>query len=294
MQIRGQEAVNLHLVENAQNRHVRDASYDLSVEMVIVNGQSQTLPFTLKPQHMCTIVSKERVCIKEGFVAFAQPKTDLCQRGLLALSTGIIDLGYNGKLSTTAINFSQGSIELRSDDAFLRVTFHQVKPNTGLPPIETTAVSDINYISKKLDDSKLYPQTFLDIPKHLRDFSHELFKDVLSLVGSRFQWYVAVIALGFALVLGAGGIMLNSANKQDNKKSVDEIRDLVMQQLSNTNVVAQNNDLLRQYDAAISNIQAGLHTYSLANDANRTNWEEIKLEVQILESNQPGKEAQFK
>src|SRR6185369_3739554 len=94
MQLRGQEAVNNGLVELALEKHVRDASYDLSIGTVIVGGEVQALPFALEPQHMCVIVSRERVCIKEDFVAFAQPKTDLCERGLLALSTGIIDPGY--------------------------------------------------------------------------------------------------------------------------------------------------------------------------------------------------------
>ncbi len=114
------------LISNLEESKFRDISYDLSIDTVIRNGVEISGPeFSVWSYEMVIFVSKETVAIPPGLVGYAMPKTGLCNRGILALNTGIINPGYKGRFSSTAINFREKAVRLKQGDPFLRIIFHE-------------------------------------------------------------------------------------------------------------------------------------------------------------------------
>src|SRR5690606_38690946 len=88
MQLTGPECCRRSIIQNHDPRSARIGSYDLQVDKVVASGKEYTRPFSVKPQQMFILVSKETVTVPPGY---ALPKTSLCQQGILPLSTGILD-----------------------------------------------------------------------------------------------------------------------------------------------------------------------------------------------------------
>lgn len=221
MQLTGYESVATGIIGTPSASNTQSASYDLSADRVIINGQTENLPFSLPPQHMCVIISKEHVKIPPDFVGYALPKTRLCQRGLLTLNTGILDPGYDGLISTTAINFRSESIEIRPDDPFLRIVIHQVKPFP--PPAGSVAsiqnLSDEKYIEAREGESADYPATFLDIPSSLESVANRIHDRVFHNLGLALAGWIAILGLAFSVA--------NVAYTHFGAKSaVKEVRDI--------------------------------------------------------------------
>jgi dUTPase len=128
MQLTGPGAVREGLVVQTSEVKARPASVDLSVGVVVINGKEFKQPVEIKPQQMFVIISKERVQVGAGFVGYAMPKTSLCNEGILCLNTGILDPGYEGLISTTAINFVEDSYLITPGEHFLRLVFHRLEP----------------------------------------------------------------------------------------------------------------------------------------------------------------------
>src|SRR2546428_10789007 len=106
MPLTGREILENGIVQGGREDRIRDASYDLSIELIIRGGKKdlggEWGRWEITPHEMFIMVSKETVRVPPGFVGYAMPKTGLCNRGILAFNTGIIDPGYQGRLSSTA------------------------------------------------------------------------------------------------------------------------------------------------------------------------------------------------
>jgi deoxycytidine triphosphate deaminase len=103
----------------------RPSSYDLRIDCVIDSaGTIYYDSYILKPQEVAWVVSKETLQLPDYITATAHIKTGLCNDGILALNTGIVDPGWDGPLSTPLLNFGKTSHVLRSGDQFLRLLFH--------------------------------------------------------------------------------------------------------------------------------------------------------------------------
>jgi deoxycytidine triphosphate deaminase len=203
MQLTGHESINNNLVKNHNSSCTRTSSYDLTVDTVIQDGVVFTRTKTIEPQHVFVVVCKEHVKVPDGHVAYIFPKTSLCQEGILSLSTGIIDTGYEGLISTSAINFGKEAFSVSPGKPFLRIVFHQL---TGVQSTGNAAiVSDDNtYVQNRIEDSKQFPLTFMNIPAYFDKFS----KEVKTMVYSDFsnKIVIAITILGFALAIIMGGL----------------------------------------------------------------------------------------
>lgn len=175
MPLTGPEAANLDLVVSTDGVSSRPASIDLRVGCIIIKGKEYRTSVTIKPQQMFILVSNERVKVRAGLVGYAMPKTSLCKEGILCLNTGIVDPGYDGLISTTAINFDQDSFTIAPGDPFLRLVFHRLRGAgaTGLaePGLST---SDSAYIKEAKNNSKQFPGTFLDIPGQIETITKKV------------------------------------------------------------------------------------------------------------------------
>lgn len=140
---------------------------------------------------MLTLVSKERIEMKNGYVAYALPKTGLAKDGILALSTGIVDPGYSGKLSTVAINFDKEAYRIKPGDPFLRLVFHTLSDDVSDNLVTQT---DEEYIDEHIRDSMRHPATFLDVPGQLKKISEQV-------LGRQTRALVTVLAI-FTVIFG--------------------------------------------------------------------------------------------
>ena len=127
MQLSGRSTKDRVVVYNGDEASIRLGSYDLRIGKIIVSGKIYKDNYIIQPQEMVILISQERVRIPRNLVGYALPQTNLGQEGILALSTGIIDPGYEGLISTAAINFEQAPRCVRFGDRFLRLVFHEIE-----------------------------------------------------------------------------------------------------------------------------------------------------------------------
>lgn len=217
MQLTGHQSVINNFVKNHNSSCTRTSSYDLTVDKVIQDGVVSTRTKSIKPQHVFVVVCKEHVKVPDGYVAYIFPKTSLCQEGILSLSTGIIDTGYEGLISTSAINFGKDAFSISPGQPFLRIVFHQL---TGFQMNGNAAIvfDDNTYIQDRVDDSRQFPLTFMNIPAYFDKFS----KEVKTMVYGDFsnKIVIAITILGFALAIIMGGLtwyQIVRVNSEGNK-----------------------------------------------------------------------------
>lgn len=177
MQLTGPQALKEGLVPQAAGHQVRPASVDLHVGSVVINGKQYTTAVDIRPQQMFIIISQERVQLKAGFVGYAMPKTSLCNEGILCLNTGILDPGYQGLISTTAINFEEDSYTISPGDAFLRLVFHRLDGEGAATAVQTDiSMPDATYVKEARAHSKRFPETFLNIPGQVESIADRVLK----------------------------------------------------------------------------------------------------------------------
>jgi deoxycytidine triphosphate deaminase len=194
MQLTGVEGA-VRCIPNAVESSQRAGTYDLCIDRVLIDGQEvQSDFFEIRPQQMFVVISRERVRIPAGLIGYAMPKTSLCNAGILVLNTGIVDPGYDGLISTNAINFNQAPIYLRKGERFLRLVFHPLS-SPGAKE-ERTTISDADYLLERRIISRQLPNTFLDIPAHIEIVADKLVKRQVGV----FIWIFAFFSLAVAVL----------------------------------------------------------------------------------------------
>src|SRR5260221_11534428 len=116
MQMAGKDAERKGFVLNARPGAANASSYDLTVAKIVIGGKAYDPPKAVAPQQVVILISQEVIKIPPGHLAYAMPKNRLCNEGILCLNTGIVDPGYEGPLSTIAINFSNSDHKIRKND----------------------------------------------------------------------------------------------------------------------------------------------------------------------------------
>jgi len=172
MGLTGKDVLANCIAKNGDAQLAKAASYNLTAGKVFVRGKEQQLPCSIRPQQMCVIVSRETVRVPPGYVGYAMPKTGLCFKGVLCLNTGIIDPGYNGRLSTVAINFDKEECEIEVGEQFLRLVVHRLEDKSAVDP--ETGKSDEAYLKDRQQDSKRFPLTFLDVPGQFQKIADKI------------------------------------------------------------------------------------------------------------------------
>jgi deoxycytidine triphosphate deaminase len=177
MQLTGPQSIKEGLVVQPNGLQARPASVDLHVGSIVINGKEYNEPVDIKAQQMFIIVSKERVQIKAGFVGYAMPKTSLCNEGILCLNTGILDPGYGGLISTTAINFEEDASAISPGEPFLRLVFHRLEGEGAATDVQgDISKPDTTYLKEAKAHSRRFPDTFLDIPGQIEAIADRVLK----------------------------------------------------------------------------------------------------------------------
>ncbi|WP_353118545.1 hypothetical protein [Nitratidesulfovibrio sp.] len=202
MAISPRNVINNGFVIDGTASNLRSGSYDVIVDAIVCDGNVvESGEYTLEPQQMVVVVSKERICLDDSHIAFAHPKTSLCRSGILALNTGIIDPGYDGHISTVIINFRKRAYTIKKGESFLRIVFHKFCEDNAIM-FGRRGSGRSKYIKSVIEDTKVYPSTFLDVEGVadgvVKRVHEEVFGKFITKIVSYTSLFVAVVtAFGF-------------------------------------------------------------------------------------------------
>ncbi len=189
------EIRNRNLIQNGVQANYRAASYDLRIGMLIDSSGHILDSYTVPPQGIVEVISEETVRVPRNVSGFAMVKTGLCQEGMLALSIGIIDPGFEGKISSFLVNFSKRERLLQKGEVFLRTVFHEL---TGDPEAEMPRPLDNETLKMQRRKAAVerFDSTFLSIDQLASKSAEQVF----SKYKNRMLGYVSAAALGLAIL----------------------------------------------------------------------------------------------
>jgi deoxycytidine triphosphate deaminase len=200
MQLTGQETIKRGFVNPVCDESVRPAGYDVIIEEIIADGKRYKRGRTVKAQGMVVLISKETIKVPSGYVAYALPKTSLCQEGILTLNTGILDPGFDGPVSTVAINFNAESYTLKPGESFLRLVFHKLEgENSDCLDNCSVQTSRESYIQTRIEEAAEFPDTFLDVENIKRALVDDVQDKLIPKLTRNFAFVIAI--LGFVITL---------------------------------------------------------------------------------------------
>lgn len=172
----------------------RSTSYDLTIG-TIVNEKGERVPeFTLKPGHMIMVISKQVFSLPPTITGHVTYKTTMTQKGIWALTVGIVDPGWDGPIATTLLNFSRADHHVQENDEFLRVTLfeHAAVPKELLR--KSKGIEEYMRSMRSLAAAQ-FPTTFLDTD-HIAEVAR---KNAVEDVLKRSALWAAIIAGSLAL-----------------------------------------------------------------------------------------------
>jgi deoxycytidine triphosphate deaminase len=178
---------------------LRDAGYDLRIDTLIGRKENGEMvrysdEFSLPPQGIVAVVSKEVLTLPKDVCAYASVKTSLCRQGVLAINIGVVDPGWNAPLSSILLNFGKDPYCLRAGDVFLRLTFHSMMALTTAAEVTIDREAYEKDIEEKF--KRRLAETFMDFDRAAEKSSKKFLEDFRQL----FLKYVPVAAIGLALL----------------------------------------------------------------------------------------------
>lgn len=119
------------LVSPAWQIRTKNSTCDLTIGEIFPMGLRPrdwvkgTREFTLKPGHMVSVVTAQKLTLPDNVTGLATLVTSLTQKGILCLNVGVVDPGYDGPLSAMLVNFSSVEREITVDQRLFRVLFFE-------------------------------------------------------------------------------------------------------------------------------------------------------------------------
>jgi len=177
---------------------LRDTTYDSTIGSIFdpdgnkVEGQT----FMLKPRAIAWITSAEYYRLPKNITGITTLKTGWTKQGILTLTVGIVDPGYEGPLSTAVINFSKKDFPIRKGNPFFRTAFFN---HTITPVHNPVKVSQAKYETLVEDQTTAFSDTFLTMDTLAEELSEKLF------ALPRWAFKLAILAL----LAGVFGILIS-------------------------------------------------------------------------------------
>jgi dUTPase len=201
----GHEIRRLGLIENDFDKSYRAASYDIRVGTVIKPDGSLSSLYLLPPQGIAEVISVETVSIPDNVSGIAMVKTSLCNEEILPLNIGIIDPGYQGKLSSVIVNFGKNSRAIKVNEVFLRLIFYNLD---GEIDVKTPSIFDDDkyLLDRRSNMIERFGSEFLNLGTITATYTRKLYEEYRTRILS----YVAAAGIGLTILT----FMLNYANIQ--------------------------------------------------------------------------------
>ena len=221
MPIHKESLIEGHVIEFADGDHYREVGYDLSVGKIYVPGEDgeagrfvEEDSYEIPAQGVVVLFSKERVDVPKCLCGYAQPKTSLCQQGLLVFNTGLLDPGYCGLVSGTTINFQKSKKHIAKGDSFLRVTFDKIVRHEIPPPVKSEeqlakqVTKDKQYLHNRHNEAIHFPTTFLDVPAQVHRITDEVHDKLLAKLRNEIWMVLACVGLVVSLLFGVARFLI--------------------------------------------------------------------------------------
>jgi deoxycytidine triphosphate deaminase len=218
------------------------STYDSLVgEIITLDGKHDSDTYELPPRGIVWLVSKEDYCLPNNVTGITTLRTTWTKSGVMTLTSGIVDPGYSGPLSTAVINFSKVSFPIVKGERFFRTLFikHDPVPEPGV-----TVLRD-DYIKEVLESRAKADKTFL----HFDSFAEDIEKRIFKLPKLAFWVTIVGLALGLATLI-LPGIAGWTVELRRNQAQVEvlgsRLKDLEssIQSLSATTSAADKNEQL--------------------------------------------------
>lgn len=155
------------LVSPACQIKTKNSTCDLTIGEIFPMGKRPrnwakgTREFTLRPGHMVSVVTAQKLSLPSNVTGLATLVTSLTQKGILCLNVGVVDPGYDGPLSAVLVNFSSVEREISVDQRLFRVLFFQ---HADVLELERFTQHPVTY-SSAIDARSLhqFSETFLNV-----------------------------------------------------------------------------------------------------------------------------------
>jgi len=185
----------------------------------IINHKGRAVDsLVLEPQGIAHLISEEDVNLPPDICALAHVLTRKCNQGLLTLNIGVVDPGWEGKISTSVLNFSSEKRLLTKGDSFMRLTFHRVQMEPGSEGVRSELSPRILSDSYQRDVSSravdCFGKHFLNIQQLV---GHASKKENARLRDAMLRYLpIAAFSLAFfALLVTVGGVVATRALSQN-------------------------------------------------------------------------------
>lgn len=196
-----------NLVHNSVPRNFRATSYDLTIGEILGVDSLEKKQLTLPPSGVAEVISRERITLPYDITGLAMVKTDLCNRGILALNIGIVGPGYDGYLSTTLLNFSKTDFLLTKDEVFLRLIFHECYESSRKDWPKRVEYDE--YVAAKKKNLVSFSEKFLNLDVLIKEISQPIWSNLRNQALAA----IPVLVLSLALVTFLLTVTVNYANR---------------------------------------------------------------------------------
>lgn len=106
--IQNYEQIKLNgIITDVAEGNYNNGVYDIRIGKIITMKGDEVTTYSIPPQGMVVVVSKEKIKMPANIVGYAHVRTSLSSKGIMAINIGIIDPGYSGNLSSTLLNFGK-------------------------------------------------------------------------------------------------------------------------------------------------------------------------------------------
>lgn len=217
-------------IDNFNPANLTQSSYNLTIGKIINHKGREFERFTLKPQGIVNVISKEFLKIPDDVVAYATVKNGMSRKGILAINIGLIDPGYEGMVASHLINFGRDEIEINITQHFLRLTFHKI----NLPEINKSISQSTfykhtinSYIQSRREETKAYiGERFLN----MENTELRLKKAITKAIISDLIKYGAVLAVPiavFSLIISSFSESKRAYRNEDLKIRIEKLEEKV-------------------------------------------------------------------
>jgi deoxycytidine triphosphate deaminase len=173
---------------------VQGSTFDLSIGKIFdPNGKEVRDYFRLRPGEMVQVVSAEVFNLDNSVTGHVTYKTSLTQKGVWALTVGIVDPGWDGPIATTLLNFSRNDRTIHIGDLFLRVSLFKHEPVSKMRKADD--LPTYHKMIQKLAACE-FPPTFLN----KEEIAQYAGATVLERIRKEALVWIAAIALIFTII----------------------------------------------------------------------------------------------
>ncbi|WP_210527157.1 dCTP deaminase domain-containing protein [Rubellimicrobium arenae] len=190
------------LVSPASQIQTKNSTCDLTVGRIFPAGpdsvewSNDSDEIWLKPSHMVSVVTSQRLSLPADVTGLATLVTSLTQEGILCLNVGVVDPGYDGPLGATLVNFSNKERRIYVGQRLFRVLFIQHSPIKKLEPFVQHPTTYGYKVAQRSRNQ--FSETFLDVKSLRRAAEDHAWRVVLGSIMRNWVPLLAIILAAFA------------------------------------------------------------------------------------------------